>query len=204
MASSSKPVLGYWHIRGLAASIRYMFYYAEVDFEDVTYECGPAPEHNKDAWFSVKPTLGLDFPNLPYLFDGDLNLTESMAIHKYIARKWAPQLLGATPAEFATAEMLVEFVGKLKSAVTMPSYTGGQFGDNITCQLLAESVYPHLDKIYDFRQKKGTKWLCGESLMWLDFFFWEILDYVRWLTKDGLWAKYPALEAYHKQFLALP
>ena len=125
-----------------------MFHYAEVDFEDVVYECGPAPEHNKDCWFSVKNTLGLDFPNLPYLFDGDVNLTESMAIHKYIARKWSPALLGANALEYANAEMLTEFVGKLKGWVTMPSYTGGEWKDNITCQLLAESSYAHLDKIY--------------------------------------------------------
>ena len=40
--------------------------------------------------------------------------------------------------------------------------------------------------------------------MWLDFFFWEILDYVRWLTKDAVFDKYPELAAYHKQFLELP
>lgn len=92
----TKPVVGYWHIRGLAASIRYMMHFAEVDFEDVTYECGPAPEHNKDCWFSVKESLGMDFPNLPYFIDGDFKLTETLAIHKYIAHKWAPALLGKT------------------------------------------------------------------------------------------------------------
>ena len=46
--------------------------------------------------------------------------------------------------------------------------------------------------------------MCGESLMWLDFFFWEILDYVRWLTKDAVFEKYPELAAYHKQFLEFP
>ena len=92
----SKPELGYWHIRGLAASIRYMLHYCEVDFLDTTYELGPAPEFSRDCWFSIKPNMGLDFPNLPYFKDGDFSLTESAAIHKYIAHKWAPHLLGKT------------------------------------------------------------------------------------------------------------
>ncbi len=45
------------------------------------------PEFNLDSWFSVKHTLGLDFPNLPYLIDrsSGCKLTESLAIFRYIA-----------------------------------------------------------------------------------------------------------------------
>lgn len=35
---STTPVLGYWKIRGLAAQIRYMFYYLKVNFADRLYE----------------------------------------------------------------------------------------------------------------------------------------------------------------------
>jgi len=111
MAESTKPKLGYWKIRGLGASLRYMLHYAGVDFEDVEYEVGPAPEWSRDSWFSVKPTLKMDFPNLPYLIDGDFHLSETAAIHKYIAHKWAPELLGKNSQEFATAEMMSEFTG---------------------------------------------------------------------------------------------
>lgn len=38
--------------------------------------------------FSIdKKDLGLEFPNLPYLIDGDFKLTESAAIAKYIIRR---------------------------------------------------------------------------------------------------------------------
>ena len=92
----SRPVVGYWKIRGLASTIRYLMHYAEVDFEDVMYEFSPAPEWSRDSWLSVKPTLGFDFPNLPYFIDGDFKLTESAAIFKYICHKWAKELLGTT------------------------------------------------------------------------------------------------------------
>ncbi len=102
----SKPILGYWKIRGLAAQIRYMFYYVGVDFEDVTYEVGAAPDYDKSSWFGVKPSMPHQYPNLPYLIDGDVNLTETAAIMKYIAHKWKPSLLGSNSVEYANAEML--------------------------------------------------------------------------------------------------
>jgi glutathione S-transferase len=42
-----------------------------------------------------KFTLGLDFPNLPYIIDAekDVKLTQSMAIMRYVAGEIAPELL---------------------------------------------------------------------------------------------------------------
>jgi glutathione S-transferase len=70
----NKPTLGYWKIRGLVSTIRYQLAYSKVDYEMKEYD---APE----KWFSVKPTLGLDFPNIPHWIDGDFKMTEHMAIH---------------------------------------------------------------------------------------------------------------------------
>jgi hypothetical protein len=51
---NSKPILGYWAIRGLAAQIRYMFLYLKVDFEDKVYVLGDAPGYDKSSWLDVK------------------------------------------------------------------------------------------------------------------------------------------------------
>ena len=64
---TTKPVLGYWNIRGLGAQIRYMFAYCKVDFDDKTYECGNAPDYDRSTWTNVKETMGYEYPNLPYL-----------------------------------------------------------------------------------------------------------------------------------------
>lgn len=79
--------LGYWDIRGLGAPIRYMLAYKEVEYEDKLYSCGPPPDCDRSAWLNEKFNLGLDFPNLPYLIDGDVKLTQSLAIMRYLARK---------------------------------------------------------------------------------------------------------------------
>ena len=202
--AEGKPQLGYWKIRGLASSARYILHYADVDFEDVTYEVGPAPEWSRDSWFSVKPNLGIDFPNLPYFIDGDFKFSESGAIFKYICKKWAPALLGTTDKEYATAEQIVEFVHPLKREITMPSYTGGQWGADITCELLWTSCCDKLAVLDEFRNRKGYKWLAGDNITWVDFYFWEIVDYFVWLSNGAVFDKFPKLKEYHSQFLELP
>ena len=51
----------------------------------------------------------MDFPNLPYLIDGDFKLTESLAVERYIINKSgrADELLGGTPMAMAKTNQLV-------------------------------------------------------------------------------------------------
>jgi len=76
-----------------------MFYYLNVDFEDKLYEVGEGPDFDKSSWLDEKETLGLEYPNLPYLFDGEAKLTETVAIMQYIAKKYQPALVGTGAAE---------------------------------------------------------------------------------------------------------
>ncbi|XP_064633670.1 glutathione S-transferase-like [Lineus longissimus] len=81
------PVLGYWDSRGLGGPIRLLLAYCKEDFEDKHFVCGDGPEFSMECWHSVKDTLGLPFPNLPYYIDGDVKITQSNAICRHIARK---------------------------------------------------------------------------------------------------------------------
>ena len=103
----SQLKLGYWKIRGLVSGIRYQLAYSGVkDYEMVEYEQGDGPEFSKACWFDVKPKLGMAFPNLPYLYDGDFSLSETAAIHQYLAEKYKPDLLGQNSHEKAHVQML--------------------------------------------------------------------------------------------------
>ena len=42
--------------------------------------CGEGPEFDKTSWFDGKFSHGLDFPNLPYLMDGEVKLTQTFCI----------------------------------------------------------------------------------------------------------------------------
>ena len=84
----SIPRFGYWNIRGLGQHIRLVFDYLGVKINYVKHE-------NKEWFEETKYSLGLDLPNLPYLIDGDVKMTESNGIMRFIAEKYKPELLGA-------------------------------------------------------------------------------------------------------------
>jgi glutathione S-transferase len=85
----TKVTVGYWKIRGLGQFIRHLLAYTGTDFQEVQYD-------NQDKWFKEeKGSLGFDFPNLPYLIDGEFKITESIAVAKYvIKRSGRTELLG--------------------------------------------------------------------------------------------------------------
>ncbi|EFX60690.1 hypothetical protein DAPPUDRAFT_123298 [Daphnia pulex] len=64
---------GYWNIRGA--------------YEEKRYNVGPAPDYDPSEWLNNKFNLGLDFPNCPYYIDGDVKLSQTFAILKYLGRK---------------------------------------------------------------------------------------------------------------------
>jgi glutathione S-transferase len=64
-----KIKLGYWAIRGRGQVLRLLLSYTGAKWEETTYK-------DAGAWFGGdKNKLGFDFPNLPYLINGDFKLT---------------------------------------------------------------------------------------------------------------------------------
>ena len=81
--------LGYWGIKGIAEPIRWLIGYLALPIK----ETNPA---TREEWHNDKKNaLGLAFPNLPYLIDGDTRITESGSIPYYLAHKAGkPELFG--------------------------------------------------------------------------------------------------------------
>lgn len=77
----NKVSLGYWGLRGRGQIPRLLLAYTGELWENVQYV---KPEQWKGG---DKDKLGLPFPNLPYLIDGNLKLTETAAICEYIIDK---------------------------------------------------------------------------------------------------------------------
>ena len=81
----------------MCSPIRYLLEYAGEDYEETRYKA-------RDDWFGVKFEMGLDFPNVPWMEDGDVKISQSGAVLRYLAEKHG--LHGKSPKERATLEML--------------------------------------------------------------------------------------------------
>jgi len=72
-------VLSYWDIRGLAEPIRLLLEYAGAKYDQVL-------QTDREKWFAEKFNLGFLCPNLPYLIDGELNISfcKFHLLHSYL------------------------------------------------------------------------------------------------------------------------
>jgi len=192
----SKPVLCYWDIRGLAQPIRLLLAYTGTEYRDKLLSCGPAPDYDKSCWFDNKFTFGLDFPNLPYYIDGDVKLTQSNAILRYIARQH--NMLGNTDVEKAMVDLMAEESMDFRNGWVRLCY-------NPEFDSLKETYLSNLDtKLDQFSKFLAKKtWFAGESLTFVDFVMYELIDQHKFLAPSCL-KKYPNLEAYQTRFEELP
>lgn len=109
----AKFKLGYWKVRGRGQVPRLLLAYSGVDFEECNYTLG-GPEWGEQD----KKNMGLNFPNLPYLLDGDYNITESSAIPRYIIKRWGKtDLLGKELRERAKIESFISIFNETASAI---------------------------------------------------------------------------------------
>ena len=70
---------GYWGCKGRAESIRWLIAYIGLEVK----EWNPI---DYASWIDRKPEIK-PFPNLPFLIDGNVTITESRAIPHYIINK---------------------------------------------------------------------------------------------------------------------
>ena len=79
-SKSTEPIeFGYWDIKRFGEVTRWVIHYLGIKVKEWN------PSSNED-WGKSKTGRG-EFPNLPYIKDGDFYLSEKYAIHAYLANK---------------------------------------------------------------------------------------------------------------------
>lgn len=107
-----KVTLGYWGIRGRGQIPRLLLAYTGAVWEDVKYT-------DPTQWFGAdKEKLGFEFPNLPYLIEGDYKLTETDAINRYIiSRSNKKELIGQNPKDEGKVNMIMSVMNEVRMAI---------------------------------------------------------------------------------------
>lgn len=125
-------------------------------------------------------------------------LTETTAIHEYLAAKYMPELLGSTYQERAKVAMLVGKIQDAKWAITKPCYTGDKTGDE-----LKSLIKEQLADIARYLDVEGGL-LLGYNVSYMDFYLFELILLVEFLTEEEVFQWYPCFEAYKGQMVELP
>jgi glutathione S-transferase len=194
MASTNEIIVGYWPIRGRAGVLRNLLTYVGLPYKNHLYN--PAEWFGKD-----KQELGFDYPNLPYIIDGDKKITESSALLYYIPiRAGKRELIGDTDDKFIQVQVALNVVEDARSEVSHLCWTKGDFKAE---KEKAFSEGKLKTKLEIFNKKlEGKEWLTG-FLSIADFVLFETLDWVLAIDPASLDA-YPNLKTYHQRFLELP
>lgn len=191
------PVYGYWNVRGICEWIYYVFAYTKTDYQKVEYVTGDGPEYNKDGWLSEKESLGLSFPNLPYYIEGDLKITQSLAIMRHIARKH--DLCGKTEEEMVQCDMVAQESMDVTIGFVKATYFCQNFEEDIKVYLKNIRV-----NVKRFADHLGAKpFVAGDNLTYADFVFWETMDQLCTLDFTVL-DHHDNLKKYMKKISELP
>jgi len=141
---------------------------------------GDAPNYDKSCWLSVKETLGLPFPNLPYYIDGDVKLTQTLAILRYIARKH--NLCGTTEEEMQRVDVIegeaMDFItGFIKFTYFSPDFEGGRAAYLNSCRCFLQR---HSDFLSSY------PYFSGHNISFADFMMYDFLDQLRTFEPPSL------------------
>ena len=63
---------------------------------------------------------------------------------------------------------------------------------------LLEKVKP----LVNFLAEK--KFLCGKNVTYVDFVFFELCDFMNWVSQEMLYERFPKLEEYYNRMKSLP
>jgi len=201
------PVISYWPVRGLINPTRMLLEHVGEKYEMEIFPWQPVPGSTLD-WSAQKYQLGLPFPNLPFLKDGNTILTQSEAIIRYFARKH--DLVAKTEEEHQQQDVISGVLGDLRAMWGKLVYGAADF-DKDKVVYRKESLSPILKQLDKYLTNKD--YLVGifrHRLTYVDFILFELLDINSILFPDLL-NDFPNLKKFHtrigdlkgvKEFLA--
>lgn len=179
--------LTYFKLRGRAETARYIFAYSGIDYEDDTIE--------RSVWASLKPTLL--FKQLPILKMDEIELNQSTAIARYLARESG--LAGKTSIEQAQVDAIVDTINDF-----MNLFPWTEKNEAVKQKMNEDIVTNNIPILLNGLSKLlgDQNWFVGDSVTWADF-HWAVCS----ITLSNLNAdlhRCPTLLALKERVEALP
>jgi len=193
--------LTYFNARGRGEIIRLVLVTAGVPFEDKRIE--------HSDWPAKKSSIEKDlvFGQIPLLEFGDVKLCQSLAIARFLARKY--NLAGKTDLDQARADMIVDCIeDAVKIIIPFAFIEQDPAKKEALKKKYVEELLPaFLDKLQAIlvSNNGGNGYFVGDSLTWADLY---LVQGYAWLElMAGLQSplsKHPKLSALHQRILSQP
>lgn len=106
--------LKYFNARGVVENTRVMFAIGDIEYDDRRYAIGPGFEAPEFKAEKESGALALNLNRAPLLITGEGIIGQSKAIERYVAKRAG--LMGKSPFEAATIDMLAEHVRDVRDA----------------------------------------------------------------------------------------
>lgn len=205
--------LGYWGIRGLAQPIRFLLVCADLPFSEI--RLGVLQDGtllNKDQedkdWATVRSTLTVPFPNLPYLIDSRGNttvkLTQSNAILRYLARQL--DFYGDSESERSEIDVLQDEAYDFRNEIIQTAYTLGEEYTDLYEHFSTHALPRYLNSFERYLATREDKnFFVGTRLSLVDFVLYELLWQMTLMVPNSITESCrPSLFAYIKAFEEVP
>lgn len=191
--AENKLIFAYWPVQSLGHPIRLLLAYHNIPWEEKSYDL-----KDREGWFGkAKLELKTPFPNLPYIQDGDLILTETLALIQYAAYKTGQKdLIGKTDLDsikiYQLWSLSKDVWSLLYGLAKNPDY------DKVRDEVLKEKMAPFLDK---FAKALGDQDYPLGYLTWADFYCSYVIGIISRMNPDFVTA-WPTLLKYHERIFS--
>ena len=149
-------------------------------------------------WKDDKAKSELTFLDLPHIVDGQITITESVAVHQYIALKGnRPEVLGKTPQDKANRYRIQSLMYD-----SFMKWFGLTFKPGSTRQIIADKGIEVNTQFHDYLGNK--KFLCGDTPSIADFILLEATEYLEKIVPGCVASALPKLIEHRDRMLNLP
>jgi len=188
--------LTYFDLRAVAEPIRLIFTLAGVPFEEerIPFE----------KWAEIKPTRKIGFGQMPVLHVDGKQLTQSLAIGRYLAREFG--LLPKDSFTVARCDEIVDILAELRLKFISYFFEKDETKKAEAKQNLLEVVFPNSYQNLStlVGERNDGPFVDGKNITWADLFLanWNEI-YTEHLGSE-LTSKYPILEKHMNAVYEVP
>ena len=186
-----RPILSYFDLRGRAEAARLLLTDGGVAFDDRRIV-------SVEQWRELRRVV--PFGGLPRFEDGRVDVTQSQAILRYLARRHG--LVGEDPVGWVVCDEIQEVLSEFQEHLWRFAWQDGWRNDRGDyAETLLKPVLGALQRWYH-RHGGGEFWV-GSAISHVDYLAWCYLDELRAFFPDTL-SEFAALTDFHARMCGRP